>query len=164
MYDRSKNKTPLPAKIWQDPWYFIGSGFGIGAIPGMPGTYATLAAIPFYLLMAHWSWYWYLLVVVISFFAFGYLSGKISDEIGVPDHTGLVLDEFVGYWVALFLLPPTWWNIIAGFVLFRVFDIWKPGPIGWLDKKVENGYGMMLDDVLAGVFANIILQVVAWVF
>ena len=164
MYNKSKNKTPLPEKIWQDPWYFLGSGFGIGALPGMPGTYATLAAIPFYLVMQRWPWWIYLLVVIATFFLFGKLSGRISKEIGVPDHTGLVLDEFVGYWVTMFLLPPTWWNIIAGFILFRVFDIWKPWVIGWLDQHVESGYGMMLDDVVAGVFANIILQGVRWLF
>ena len=162
MYDRSKNATPLPKKIWQDPWYFIGSGFGIGSIPGMPGTYATLAAIPFYLLMQKTSWWIYLIILVVTFVWFAKLSDRLSKEIGVPDHTGLVLDEFVGYWATMFLLPPTWFNIIAGFILFRLFDIWKPWPIGWLDKHIESGYGMMLDDVVAGVFANIVLQVLAW--
>ncbi|OGT51034.1 MAG: hypothetical protein A3F17_05600 [Gammaproteobacteria bacterium RIFCSPHIGHO2_12_FULL_41_15] len=162
MYDQLKNKQPLPEKIWQDPWYFIASCFGIGSLPGMPGTYATLVAIPFYLVMEKYLTGWlYLLVIVIAFFLFGKLSGRVSKEIGVPDHTGLALDEVLGYWVTLFLLPPTWFNIIVGFILFRIFDIWKPLQIGWLDKNIESGYGMMLDDVMAGIFANIILQVIA---
>jgi phosphatidylglycerophosphatase A len=75
-----------------------------------------------------------------------------------------VWDEFVGYWITMIALPFHWFWIVAGFILFRFFDILKPFPIGWLDKRVHGGLGIMIDDVLAGIFALIILQLVRYFF
>jgi phosphatidylglycerophosphatase A len=76
----------------------------------------------------------------------------------VADHRSLVWDEFVGQWIALLpaLLAP-WWAVAAGFLLFRLFDVWKPWPIAWFDRRVKGGFGVMLDDVIAGIFAGIVL-------
>jgi phosphatidylglycerophosphatase A len=87
--------------------------------------------------------------------------------LGVDDHRSLVWDEFIGQWLALLplsgalLSAPTlsWWMPLAGFALFRLFDVWKPWPIRWLDRRVKGGFGVMIDDVIAGVFAAIALAV-----
>jgi phosphatidylglycerophosphatase A len=76
---------------------------------------------------------------------------------GVHDHGGIVWDEFVGFWIAMAALPITWQSVILGFVLFRVFDIFKPWPISWLDKRVSGGFGIMIDDVIAGLAAAVVI-------
>jgi phosphatidylglycerophosphatase A len=93
-------------------------------------------------------------VVVIAAFAAGvWLCDTVSRDLGVHDHGGIVWDEFVGYWITMFLAPLQWQWVLAGFALFRLFDIWKPWPIRWFDDNVRGGFGIMFDDVLAGVAA-----------
>ena len=87
-----------------------------------------------------------------------WLCGKASSDLGVHDHPGIVWDEFAGMFVTMIAVPVTWISVLAGFLLFRLFDIWKPWPIGLLDKRVSGGLGIMLDDILAGVFAAVVLQ------
>jgi phosphatidylglycerophosphatase A len=82
----------------------------------------------------------------------------VSRDLGAHDHGGIVFDEFVGYWTTMFLLPATWSWLLAGFAVFRLFDIWKPGPIRWCDRHVEGGFGIMLDDILAGACACLVLH------
>ena len=97
----------------------------------------------------------------IHFLAFGigiYLCERTAKDLGVHDHGGIVWDEFVGYWITMVAAPPQWWWLVAGFVLFRFFDILKPFPISWLDKHVHGGLGIMLDDAVAGTFAWLCLQ------
>lgn len=147
-----------PASVWKNPIHFLAFGLGSGASPKAPGTVGTLAAIPFFLLMQPLALHWYLLVLVVTFLIGIYLCGKTSDDLGVHDHGGIVWDEFVGYWVTMFAAPAGWTWIIIGFVLFRLFDIAKPWPIGWADKRVHGGLGIMLDDLLAGLMALACLQ------
>jgi len=80
--------------------------------------------------------------------------------LGIHDHPGIVWDEFVGFWIAMIGLPVTWSSIIAGFFLFRIFDILKPWPIGWIDKNFHSGLGIMLDDVVAGLATAIVISAV----
>ena len=141
------------------PAGFVAFGFGSGLAPVAPGTFGTLAAIPWYLLMATLSWEWYLLLTVLAFFLGIYLCERASVDMGVHDHGGIVWDEFVGYWITMFLIPLTWYWVLLGFLLFRFFDVVKPFPIKWLDKKVKGGFGIMIDDVLAGLFAWVILMI-----
>ncbi|WP_257284256.1 phosphatidylglycerophosphatase A, partial [Endozoicomonas sp. SESOKO1] len=75
-------------------------------------------------------------------------------------HPAIVWDEFCGFWITMIAAPAGWQWILLGFVLFRLFDIWKPWPISWLDKKVHGGIGIMIDDLVAGVFAFISLQAI----
>ncbi len=82
-----------------------------------------------------------------------YLCQYTSDALGVHDHGGIVWDEFVGYWITMIAVPLTWQWILLGFVLFRVFDIVKPWPVKVADMKMKGGFGIMLDDVLAGLYA-----------
>ncbi|MBU2864987.1 phosphatidylglycerophosphatase A [Reinekea forsetii] len=150
---------------WNNHWvHFLAFGLGSGAAPKAPGTFGTLAAIPFFLLLAQLPLWAYIAVLVVSFVFGVYLCDQASKDMGVHDHGGIVWDEFVGFWIAMTALPFHWAWILAGFVLFRLFDILKPWPISWLDKRVHGGFGIMIDDVLAGLFALLVLQAVhlAW--
>lgn len=150
-----------PRSVWRNPVHFLAFGLGSGAAPKAPGTFGTLAAVVIYLLFPAMSWPAYALMLVLSFAAGVWLCGKTSADIGVHDHGGIVWDEFVGYWLTMFLAPPGLLWIVTGFVLFRIFDILKPWPIRWLDRHVHGGFGIMIDDVLAGVFALVCLQLLA---
>ncbi len=139
------------------PSGFLAFGFGSGLAPFAPGTFGTLAAIPPYLLLAQLSWPYYLLVLVLTFLLGVFLCERASQHLGVHDHGGIVWDEFVGFWLTLFLIPNEWHWIVVGFLLFRLFDIIKPFPIKWLDQQVKGGFGIMIDDVIAGVYAWLVL-------
>ena len=154
------NKNALSA--WQllnkkDPIQWLAVGFGSGLVPKAPGTFGTLAAIPFYFLMQDLGVLAYLIVLVISFAVGCYFCDKTSRDWKVHDHGAIVWDEFVGFWITMFLIPFDWKWVLIGFILFRFFDILKPWPIRYLDKQVEGGFGIMIDDVLAGVYAWICL-------
>ncbi|MCV6610894.1 MAG: phosphatidylglycerophosphatase A [Amphritea sp.] len=153
-----------PSSVWKNPIHFLAFGLGSGAAPKAPGTFGTLAAIPLFLLLQPLALHWYLLVLVVTFVVGIYLCGKTSEDMGVHDHGGIVWDEFVGYWVTMFAAPAGWLWIVIGFVLFRIFDIAKPWPISWADKKVHGGFGIMLDDLLAGLMALAVMQLLALYF
>lgn len=154
----------LAKRVFQDPIYFIAFGFGSGLMPKAPGTWGTLAAIPIYLLLMNCHWSIYLLLTFIAFILGVWVSNKVSQDLGVHDYKGIVWDEVVGYLLTMFLAPKGYWWILFGFFLFRIFDIWKPQPIGYVDQKVHDGLGIMLDDVLAAIPSWIIMQVLAWSF
>ena len=160
----NKSVNKVPPSVWRNPIHFIAFGFGSGASPYAPGTVGTLAAIPFFLLLQYLPWFNYLLVILVAFVWGISLCGRAAKDIGVHDHSGIVWDEIVGFWVAMFLAPSGWLWILIGFVLFRVFDILKPWPIGVLDRQVSGGLGIMLDDLVAGVYALACLQGIAWYF
>ena len=147
-----------PASVWRNPVHFLAFGLGSGAVPKAPGTFGTLAAIPIWLLFADLSLPYYLGLLVASFVLGIWLCGRTSSDMGVHDHGGIVWDEFVGLWITFIALPAGWGWILLGFLLFRLFDILKPWPIGWADRRVSGGLGIMLDDVLAGVMALACLQ------
>ncbi len=146
----------------RNPRHCLALGFGAGLAPRAPGTFGTLAAIPPYLLLAQLDWPWYLAAVALGFAAGVYLCRYTSDALGVHDHGAIVWDEFVGFWLAMTAIPPTWPWILAGFVLFRLFDIVKPWPVRIADKKMQGGLGIMLDDLLAGGYALACLQAARW--
>ena len=150
--------------ILTSPVHLLAFGFGSGLAPKAPGTFGTLAAIPFYLLLAMLPLWAYGLLVVIAAIAGVWICGESSRRLGVHDHGGIVWDEFVGLWITLLAAPPGWLWLVLGFGLFRLFDIWKPWPIRIADRQVSGGFGIMLDDILAGVFALAVLQMSAWLF
>ncbi len=150
--------------ILTSPVHLLAFGFGSGLAPKAPGTFGTLAAIPFYLLLAMLPLWAYGLLVVIAAIAGVWICGESSRRLGVHDHGGIVWDEFVGLWITLLAVPPGWLWLVLGFGLFRLFDIWKPWPIRIADRQVSGGFGIMLDDILAGVFALAVLQISAWLF
>ena len=127
-------------------------------MPFAPGTFGTLVAIPFYLLIAQLDVPYYLAFIVFAFGLGVYLCQYTSAALGVHDHSGIVWDEFVGFWITMIAVPVTWQWIVAGFVLFRVFDIVKPWPVKVVDTRMTGGFGIMFDDVLAGLYALACLQ------
>lgn len=143
----------LNKKVMSSPVHFLAFGFGSGLAPVAPGTFGTLAVIPLYLLMQPLSLPLYLMIVALVCIVGIWICGKSSEMLGVHDHSGIVWDEFAGYLVTMTAAPTGWLWVLIGFVLFRLFDIWKPWPISVLDKQVHGGLGIMLDDILAGVFA-----------
>ena len=139
--------------LLRNPLHFLSLGFGSGLAPAAPGTCGTLASIPLYLLLAQLDLPFYLAFVLLGFGIGVYLCQYTSDALGVHDHSGIVWDEFVGFWITMIAVPSTWQWILAGFVLFRVFDIIKPWPVRIADEKMKGGFGIMFDDVLAGLYA-----------
>lgn len=151
-----------PASVWRRPVHFLAFGLGSGTAPFAPGTFGTLAAIPFYWMMANLSLWPYIAVVVVASLVGIWLCDRTSKDLGVHDHSGIVWDEFVGYWITMVAVPFSWQAALWGFVVFRVFDILKPWPIRWADRRVEGGFGIMLDDVFAGIFAWSTMHLWLW--
>ena len=138
--------------------HLLSLGFGSGLAPKAPGTFGTLAAIPLYLVLQPLP-LWAFVTVTLLFALLGiYLCGATARTLGVHDHGGIVWDEIVGYLITMIAVPPDWRWMLAGFLLFRFFDILKPWPIRWLDRRVGGGFGIMIDDVLAGLFAWVCLH------
>ena len=156
--------SKLSTKVWQDPSYFIAFGFGSGLLPVAPGTWGTLAAIPIYWLLLNTGSLVYLISVIVCFLLGVVVSDKVTRELGVQDYKGIVWDEVVGFLLTMFLAPVGIVWTLLGFLLFRLFDVWKPAPIGWVDEHVHGGLGIMLDDVLAAIPAWLVLQLLAWGF
>lgn len=149
----------------QTPVHWLAFGLGSGLAPKAPGTFGTLAAVPLFLLMHHYlSSTEYLFVVLFASVAGIYLCGQTARHLKVHDHPGIVWDEFVGFWITMLAVPVSVGTLLAGFVLFRLFDIAKPWPIKWVDAKVSGGLGIMLDDVLAGIMAGLSLHLLLWLF
>lgn len=161
----TSDKYKIPANtirsVWRNPIHFIAFGFGSGTLPKMPGTWGTVVAIPIYLLMTHLPLWGYLALTTVLILISFVICDITARDIGVHDHPGIVLDEIVGYLLTMILVPTGWFWVISGFILFRIFDIWKPFPIRWVDRKVKGGVGIVVDDLLAGVYAWLILQMMA---
>jgi len=148
----------------RNPIHLIAAGFGSGLAPRAPGTFGTLAAlIPWWPLHFLSPWH-YWIVIALGFVVGIYICGKTAHDLRTHDHGAIVWDEFIGVWIALAWLPTNGVWIVAGFVLFRLFDIWKPWPIRWCDRNIHGGLGIMLDDVLAGAFALVLLQAARTLF
>lgn len=157
----TKPIPPVPKTVWKNPLYFIAFGFGSGAFPFAPGTAGTLMAIPIYLLLQPLSLPIYLIVITLCAIGSVLLCEKISRETKTDDHPGMCIDEFIGFFVTMINANSGAAWIILGFFLFRLFDIWKPWPIRLIDKKIHGGFGMILDDVIAGFFACITMQLIS---
>jgi phosphatidylglycerophosphatase A len=152
--------TTIPVSLLKNPIHLLSVGFGSGLAKKAPGTFGTLAALPFWYALQFLSPVNYIVVLIAAFALGVYLCGATAKALGVHDHGGIVWDEFVGLWIALFMVPMNIYWIALGFALFRLFDIWKPWPIRVLDAKVHGGFGIMIDDVLAGVYAYLVLQLI----
>jgi len=139
--------------VFSHPVHILAFGFGSGLSPKAPGTFGTLAAIPFFLLLSNLNLGAYLLVCLLVSAVGVYICGESSRLLKVHDHPGIVWDEFAGFLITMAGFAATWQNVLIGFILFRLLDILKPWPIKWADKQVSGGLGIMLDDILAGVLA-----------
>ena len=154
-----KHQDPALAKLTlANPIHFLALGFGSGLAPKAPGTFGTLAALPLYFLIADCSLVNYLLITLLVTVAGFWLCDKAAKDMQVHDHGAIVWDEIAGLLITLIAVPVSWLAVLVGFMLFRLFDIFKPWPIKLLDRHVKGGFGIMIDDVLAGIFAAVCLQ------
>ena len=142
-----------PAQVFGHPACFLAFGFGSGLAPFAPGTFGTMAAVPLYLLASSLELPMYLGLTLLLFLAGVWICGRCERVLGVQDHSGIVWDEIVGFLIAMIAAPVSLTTLVSGFVLFRLFDVLKPWPIGFLDRRMHGGLGIMLDDVLAGIYA-----------
>ena len=153
--------TALGKILFAHPAHFLALGFGSGLAPRAPGTWGTAIAVPIYLLLGQLPVAGYLVLLLAAFGLGVWACGFTARALGVHDHPAIVWDEVVGFLVAMAVAPPGVLWIVLGFLLFRFFDIWKPWPIGVLDRAVHGGFGIMLDDVVAGVFALVAMKLLA---
>jgi phosphatidylglycerophosphatase A len=149
----------IDAKLLKHPYAWIALGFGSGLSPKAPGTVGSLLALILWWLLMADAPLWAQAALIVGGFGLGILaSAWMIRQTGITDPGFIVWDEFIGMWIALLLLPKTLiWYAIA-FALFRLFDIVKRGPVGWADKRFSGGFGVMFDDVLAGLLAMALLQ------
>ncbi len=137
---------------------FLASIAGLGYSPIVSGTVGTLAGLPAFYLLAGLSAPLYGLVWLLVFAVAVWVSHQAGRIYGVADDGRIVIDELAGYLVTVAFLPFTWATALLGFFWFRVFDILKPPPVNWVDRTLKNGFGVVLDDVLAGVYAALALR------
>ncbi|MFT6269765.1 MAG: phosphatidylglycerophosphatase A [Alphaproteobacteria bacterium] len=140
------------------PAHFLGFGFGSGLFPLMPGTMGSLAAIPLIIAMSYLAIIPYMIVTLIVAIVGIYICQKVTDDLGVHDHGAIVWDEIAGMMIVFIAVPISWHSLLIGFLLFRFFDIIKPWPISFLDKNVHGGWGIMVDDLVAGALSLICLH------
>ncbi|MCB1963228.1 MAG: phosphatidylglycerophosphatase A [Rhodocyclaceae bacterium] len=144
------------------PAHFVALGFGSGLSPKAPGTAGTLAAWLLYPLLSVALDDRVFLFFLLAAFAYGIIAAERTGRaLGVSDHGAIVWDEMVPFWLVLFFTPPTLAWQLAAFALFRFFDIVKPPPIGWADRRVKGGFGVMLDDLIAAGYALLVLALAA---
>jgi len=158
MTDKS-NKSTQNFSL-SDPIHFLALGFGSGLSPKAPGTFGTLAAVPIFLALSVFSVYVYSLVTLFVCLSGIYICGKAAVDAGVHDHGAIVWDEIAGFLITMLLVPVSWQSVLVGFLLFRFFDILKPWPISYIDKKIHGGFGIMLDDIVAGLMALICMHLI----
>jgi phosphatidylglycerophosphatase A len=137
----------------------ISSGLGIGYLPVAPGTFGTLWGVLLYYLARHFPLHWFFLATVLFFLLAVAVAQGAEKKLGAHDSSVIVIDEVAGYLVAVAGLAFSWPVALAGFLLFRLFDIVKPFPVRWADRRIPGGLGVVLDDILAGIYANIFLRV-----
>ncbi len=138
----------------------LATGFGVGYSPVAPGTLGTLIAIPTYYFLSEIPSPLYEVTLVGFLFLSVWVSGNAERLFGKEDDQRIVIDEVIGFLITMLWVPKTIWFMLIGFFLFRFFDILKPFPIRRLEKRLKGGFGVVLDDVAAGVYANIVLRLI----
>ncbi|MBK5071822.1 phosphatidylglycerophosphatase A [Budviciaceae bacterium CWB-B4] len=157
-----KIKPELYKLSISNPLHWLATGFGSGLSPKAPGTFGSLAAIPFFYLLQMLPMPAYLVMLVLTFALGVWACQSATDAIGMDDHGAIVWDEFVGMWITCIALPQGFIWMVAAFVTFRFFDILKPWPIRWFDNHCTGGFGIMIDDVIAGLIAFGVIQAAYW--
>ncbi|MDH5710950.1 MAG: phosphatidylglycerophosphatase A [Gammaproteobacteria bacterium] len=142
----------------KDPVVCLALGLGSGLSPRAPGTAGTLVAVPLVLALQQASLMVYGLTTLFVSLIGIWICHYASRKLGVHDHPGIVIDEVAGFLITMIAVPHGWQWLLAGFILFRFFDALKPWPISWLDKRVAGGFGIMIDDVAAGLVSLALLQ------
>ena len=137
----------------------LATWWGVGFSPIAPGTVGTLAAIPLFLILSLLPLWLYLSCLLGLALLACWAAGRAEVIFKEQDHRAIVIDEVVGFLAVMVALPPTWPYLVAGFMLFRAFDVIKPPPIRFLERTVPGGYGVVLDDVLAALYSHIALRI-----
>lgn len=143
------------------PWSLsrlIYTGLGLGLAPKAPGTFGTLLGLPLYWLLVKTGWPFYAAATIFVCLVGWLATQKAEKDLGHHDAPQVVIDEVAGYLVTMFMAPPLPWAMVWGFVFFRFFDILKPWPVGWADKKLPGAFGVMADDILAGLYALLAMR------
>ena len=144
----------------RDPVHFVALGFGAGLAPVAPGTFGSLVGLAIALALAPLGLVWNVVAAALAVAAGVWICGESARRLGVHDHPAIVWDEVAGMMIAMLAAPEEWWGAALAFALFRLFDIAKPWPIREIDHGMSGGAGIILDDVLAGVFAALVLMIV----
>ncbi len=155
---------PKTATTFEKCIYWLGIGLGLGLPKKAPGTWGTVGGLLVALPIMHLGFVGFLMITLLGCMVGSYICGKTSELMAVHDDPHIVFDEWVGVWIALLpvahfgqkAMPLAWISILLVFLLFRLFDILKPFPINWADKKVSGGFGIMLDDILAGIMSAVV--------
>ena len=150
-------KWSAEPRLLRQPVHLFAFGFGAGLMPRAPGTFGTLIAVPIVAFVMQFGWTIHAAFAIAACVIGVYICGESARRLGVHDHPGIVWDEIAGFAVTMLAAPLDWRWLAAAFVLFRFFDIVKPWPIREADHSLAGGLGIMLDDVMAGVFAAAIL-------
>ncbi|CAM4211776.1 phosphatidylglycerophosphatase A [Kerstersia similis] len=155
--------TPGLGWVLRSPARFLAMGLGSGLLRPAPGTWGTLAAWLLWLLVPLGASNAGIGIILALCFIYGcWICQRVGQELGVPDHGGMVWDEMVAFWLVLWLSPAGWFAQLCAFALFRLFDIVKPAPIRQLDAHFKNGFGVMLDDLLAAGYTLIVMALLNW--
>ncbi len=158
----SKNRKIPASTVFTDPVHFLAFGFGTGLAPFAPGTFGSVPGLLLFWLTLDFGLYVQSGVAFALVVAGIRICGESARRIGVHDHGGIVWDEIAGMYVTLFLAPVSITGFVLAFVLFRVMDIVKPWPIRDLDHRIHGGLGIMLDDLLAALYAALLLALYGW--
>ncbi|HCU23816.1 MAG TPA: phosphatidylglycerophosphatase A [Deltaproteobacteria bacterium] len=134
------------------------SGLGLGYLPWAPGTFGTLWGVLLFYLGRFWPWPYFAAATLLFIFFAVAVSRLAEQSLGEHDSSQIVIDEVAGYLTSVVALPFGWKTALLAFVLFRIFDIVKPYPIRYIDRHWGGGWGVVMDDVVAGIFANIVLR------
>lgn len=145
--------------FWKYPVHFLAYGFGTGLAPFAPGTFGSLIGVALFWFMAPLGPGTYAGIVIVLFVAGIFICGQTARDFGELDPGFIVFDEVVGFMVAMYLMPREWRWIAAGFIIYRIFDIWKPFPIHIVEEKLTLGTAIMADDVIAGIYTLLVLQI-----
>ncbi|MDD1621352.1 MAG: phosphatidylglycerophosphatase A [Methylococcaceae bacterium] len=153
------NSRLTASQIIKDPVLLLAFGFGSGLSRKMPGTFGTVAALPVYLALMQGGQWLYLICTMLSVLAGIWICDQAARKLEVHDFGGIVWDEIAGFLITMYGIAFSWQSLLAGFALFRLFDIFKPWPISWLDRHVKGGFGIMIDDVVAGILAAVVMRI-----
>ena len=158
-----KGARPPAGFLLAHPAHFYALGFGTGLARVAPGTFGTLVAIPIAVVLWQRAGDALFIATVVVLGAIGvWAAGITGRDLGTPDHGAIVCDEFVAFLIVLFFVGPDLVGTIVAFALFRLFDIVKPPPIRALDARWKNGWGVMVDDILAAAYTLVALAILHW--
>jgi phosphatidylglycerophosphatase A len=159
-HDSDRDRRKLGLKSLADPVHFFALGFGSGLAPVAPGTFGSIVGVLFALIVAPLGPWAAGGLTLLACLLGIWICGASASRLGVHDHPSIVWDEIAGMMIAMLAAPPVGWGYLLAFALFRLFDIWKPWPIREIDHGMRGGIGIMLDDVVAGLMAAVVLMLV----